>query len=881
MEKTEQEAITCLGKTFESEEERREYFREELREKLPELRKLDGFPIAEDEDIIELSDPPYYTACPNPWLNDLIEQWEKEKKELAKDGLRTGKDVDSPYASDVSEGRYSRIYRFHPYPTKVPHYTEPGDIVFDGFAGTGMAGVAAQECGNEKSIKDLGYRVDEKGRILKKIKSPDGTSEWVPFSSLGSRKSITNDLSPSATFISYNYNTPTNSVDLIEETRKTFKEVNDATRWMYKTVHTDGKSEGLINYMVWSDVFICPNCNEEIVFWDTYADWENPSISRSEKCPNCNSENSKRAMDHAWETRYDHILEKTTKKAKRKPVLINYSVSGSRYTKEVDQSDLELLNKIEQFEINEWFPNDELPNGDKTNEPKNVGITHVPHFYSKRNLYSLALFNSKIKYPKQKLFITKLAYQITELYRFTHQSGTWGGGGGPMAGTFYIPSLTKELRVLKQLKAAIKQRKKLKINSQLGDYAGSTGSFASLENLEADSVDYIFIDPPFGSNLNYSELAFLWESWLRCKTSVKEEAIESRAQNKGLSDYKNLILASFKNAYRVLKPGKWMTVEFSNTSAEIWNSIQTSIQQAGFIVANVASLDKKKGTYNSQNNPTSVKQDLVISCYKPSSEFDKKFKENKNSPKAVWNFVQEHLEHLPIHLARENSTTSIIERSPKIIYDRLVSFYVTRGLPVPIDSKDFQAELKQRYAMRDGMYFTHEQVSEYDEKKAQTEDFVQLSLDVTTENEGIEWLRAELQDSAQTYQDLMPKWRKATTAVRKGDVLPELQTILEQNFIQEGDGKWRVPNMSEAKDREAMRNKALLREFEEYVDQVTGQGAKKLKEARAEALRAGFKNCWDNKDFKTIVQVGEKIPENLLLEDDQLLMYYDIATDRV
>jgi hypothetical protein len=76
------EKIICLGKEFNSEEERREYFRNELRSKLPELKKIEGFPIGEDEDIINLSDPPYYTACPNPWLNDFIGEWEKRKKIL-------------------------------------------------------------------------------------------------------------------------------------------------------------------------------------------------------------------------------------------------------------------------------------------------------------------------------------------------------------------------------------------------------------------------------------------------------------------------------------------------------------------------------------------------------------------------------------------------------------------------------------------------------------------------------------------------------------------------------------------------------------------------------------------------------------------------------
>ena len=148
--------VTVLGLTFSNDDERREYFRAELRRKLPELRNIEGFPIGEDDDIIALSDPPYYTACPNPWLNDFIAEWEAEKKDLEAKGLRkTDFEVTEPYSADVSEGKNNPVYTAHTYHTKVPHpaimryilhYTQPGDIIFDGFCGTGMTGVAAQAC---------------------------------------------------------------------------------------------------------------------------------------------------------------------------------------------------------------------------------------------------------------------------------------------------------------------------------------------------------------------------------------------------------------------------------------------------------------------------------------------------------------------------------------------------------------------------------------------------------------------------------------------------------------------------------------------------------------------------------------------------------------
>lgn len=338
--------------------------------------------------------------------------------------------------------------------------------------------------------------------------------------------------------------------------------------------------------------------------------------------------------------------------------------------------------------------------------------------------------------------------------------------------------------------------------------------------------------------------------------------------------------ACFKKYFEILKPGKWMTVEFSNTSAAVWNGIQTSLQKAGFVIANLAALDKKQGTFQAVTSPTAVKQDLVISCYKPSSDFENKFKA-VHGEVAVWDFVSEHFHHLPVHMKKENSTTAIVERSPKILYDRLIIFYLMRNLPNPIDAKDFQEGLKEKFIERDGMYFTSEQAAEYDEKKSRSPNFVQLSLIVTNESDAIEWLKERLRKKSEKYNEIMPDFRIATQSLRKGDTLPELIKILEQSFIQDANGNWRTPDPNEAKDREALRTKVLLKEFNVYVTAINQPKAKKLKEVRVEALRAGFKNCWEQKDFKTIVTVGDMIPQNILLEDEQLLMYYDIAKDRV
>ena len=108
-----------------------------------------GFPHGEIDDLLSLSDPPWHTACPNPFLGAFVEAHGRPC-DPAEPYRR------KPFAVDVSEGKTHPVYRAHGYHTKVPHlaivpsilhYTEPGDLVLDGFAGSGMTGVAAQWCG--------------------------------------------------------------------------------------------------------------------------------------------------------------------------------------------------------------------------------------------------------------------------------------------------------------------------------------------------------------------------------------------------------------------------------------------------------------------------------------------------------------------------------------------------------------------------------------------------------------------------------------------------------------------------------------------------------------------------------------------------------------
>lgn len=934
-------SIECLGMTFPSDDARREHFLKILAEKLkePEFRALEGFPHGSDEAILNLSDPPYFTACPNPWLEDFARLYGKPYDPA--DEYRK-----EPFAADVSEGKNDPIYNAHSYHTKVPHkaimryilhYTNPGDFIYDGFCGTGMTGVAAQMCGDQSVVQSMGFRVGTDGTIFEKS-SEEGRSVWKEFSKLGVRHAVLNDLAPAASFIAYNYNSPGNVETFLSEAAKCLAAVEADCGWMYETVHSGDDEHiskaasdiqrrdqslhtlrfGRINYTVWSDVFICGECAGEIVFWDAAVDAAKGKVRDSFACPHCSSEQSKRSMQRAMSARLDPEVGDVISQAKQVPVLINYSFDGRRYEKTPDDFDRALVEKIESMSVLHWVPTNELPDGFNTRQPKGShGISRVHHFYTRRNLNVLSSLRFHIARSDMEAQLLCLVgdqlpraskmHKIAVSRLNTNLSKT----AGILAGTLYIPSNQIEYSVIEMIGYRIKD-----VASYLGKrdrktrqivFTGST----SRTQLPDNSVDYVFIDPPFGANLNYSELNFLWEAWLKVFTNRTPEAIENKVHGKSLGDYRMLMLTCFQEIFRVLKPGRWMTVEFSNTKASVWNAIQISLQEAGFVVANVSALDKKQGTLKAVTTTTAVKQDLVISAYKPNGGLEDRFANTQGGEDAVWDFVRSHLGYLPTSKVKSGQLEYIAERDPRIIFDRMVAWFIRHNVPVPLSTQEFQEGLRQRFSERDGMIFLSEQVGEYDKKRLQVERAPQLELFVSDERSAIDWLSDNLKKRPSTYQEVHPVFMAQLGAGwKKHEEKPELSALLDENFLRyDGNGdvpsqihsylstnfkdlrglekedprlkakakdRWFVPDPNKAKDLEQKRERSLLKEFEAYKTATKRQ----LKESRLEVLRAGFRTAWATKDYKTIIGIAEKLPDETLQEDEKLLLWYDQALTR-
>ena len=841
---------------------------------IDKVRDLEGFPIGSDEDIIALSDAPYYTACPNPFIEEFIKEHGTPYDEKTDNYHR------EPYAADVDAEKSDPIYNAHMYHTKVPykaimkyilHYTNPGDIVFDGFCGSGMTGVAAQMCASTDERIKYGLENAGKGFV------------W------GKRYAILNDLSPAATFIAHNLNTPIDVDEYRHEMEEVLQRTKDECRWMYETRHTQhssgqqnlfaiGEQKGIINSVIWSEVLVCPRCGEENVFWDLAWANEGEKIKTVYHCKHCNCEIIKRNCARAMETKYDDLIGKTVKMVKFVPVSITYDIGSSRYEKTPDADDIALIKRIDEMTPSSWVPNNLIRVGDKTDDPERLGILYVHQMFTKRNLMILGTAMKYAHSLHAKFTITASMFRVSKMNKY---SWSLKAGNGSLNGTLCITSINAEKNVIDTIERKYKDIEKA-IYPADNTTLTQCGSLADIKNIPENCIDYIFTDPPFGDNLNYSELNYIWESWLKVITEIKTEAIVSPKQNKRFSEYQSLMEDCFKEYYRILKPNHWITIEFHNSRNAVWNAISEAIQKAGFVIADVHILNKGQGSYNQvRGAEQAIKQDLVISAYKPRANFIKELNLKAGTESTAWAFVRQHLKNVSVCVKSGGQLQIIQERQAFLLWDRMVAYHIMQGIAVPMDAPDFYRGLDEHFLKRDNMYFLPDQVNEYDMARASSNvQAIQFSLFVSDEKSAIGWLYQQLDETSggerQTYQELMPKFMQELKAIDRREKMPELMTILEENFLKDEKGRWYVPDLTKSGDIAQLREKNLLKEFQEYM---SSKG--KLKVFRSEAIRAGFAKLWKERNYQAIVDIAERLPEETIQEDSNLLMYYDISLSRI
>lgn len=901
--------VECLGIKFANDEARRAHFLEKLREKLqdPAFRKIEGFPIGTDEDILALSDPPYYTACPNPWISTFITQWSAGKA-VAQTYHR------EPLAVDVNVGKSDPIYQAHSYHTKVPHlaivpsilhYTTPGDVILDAFCGSGMTGVATHWC----DVAPQSYRHELEAQWKKDGRNPP---KW------GKRNVILLDLAPAATFIASNYNLPVN-IDRFEAVSShLLDELRNTCAWVYET-HNSRTAPGTISFTVWSDVFACADCSHEFPFLDSAIDKRSGRVLDEFPCPHCGSKLNKGKLSLVFTTVSDPVTREPREQPKRVPRRIKYKVGKKSDFKELDTADRQVLERVAGLPFPTDAPTAAFPDMQMTRvgRMRTTKVEYVRDLFFPRSLYVLSSYFrmcrqiDDVELRNALLMLAQHQFVNASLLNRYRPASTFGNS--PLTGVFYVSSLIAEANVTDLLSGSVKRITRMAKTPwgswTRGQVAIGTSSATDLSAIPESSIDYVFTDPPFGENIYYSDLNFLPESWHRVFSCTRNEAIVDRVKEKSLSDYQDLMRKCFSEFCRVLKAGRWMTVVFHNSKNAVWNAIQEALQSAGFVVADVRTLDKQHGSFQQIVSGNTVKRDLIISAYKPNGGLEERFRLEAGKEDGVWDFVTTHLRQLPVFVAKGTKAEPVAERQPHLLFDRMVAFHVQRGVSVPLSTAEFHAGLQQRYALREGMFFLPEQAVEYDKKRLAVDELIQLELFVSNEASAVQWVRQQLSQRPQTYQELTPQFMREIAAWEKHEKMLEFLDLLKENFLcYDGDGdvpsqihsylstnfhelrslkkddaklvakaknRWYVPDPRKEADLEKIRHRGLMKEFNEYRE---SKG--KLKIVRTEALRAGFKDCWQKGDYHTIVAMASRVKDEIVQEDPALLMYYDNALMR-
>jgi DNA-cytosine methyltransferase len=438
----------------------------------------------------------------------------------------------------------------------------------------------------------------------------------------------------------------------------------------------------------------------QIVFTDIYNKiYEKYSYMYNSTCPNClqNIEFSSAVWSEASIAR----------------IRLNCT-EHKKVIKDADSSDLALYNKIENdFESlikNDFFPKDYI-----LQYVKRSGNERIDELFSKRALIILSSFLTEIQSVQD--------VTIRNLLLFTFSSSipncskmlpgdlkTGSYKSGWVISKFWVPKVHTERNVFECILLRYKAITKGKSETITIDqkYASTyTQDSKSLFQIQNESIDYIFTDPPYGESIAYLGLSHLWNSWLGFNTNFENEIIIDPFRKKRLSHFEDGMYAVFKELNRVLKTGKYMSFTFHNRDLKVWKAIIEPALQNGFKLVNVVMQPQavSSGTQG-LNRDNTLKGDFIYNFMKVSAPIAEPFIYHKNSYNLIVSLVGDFL------TANKKATSAEVYEFliPQIISNHAfvdekndvidIEMLLTRSFIYEKDGNDFFWKKKQKNSER-------------------------------------------------------------------------------------------------------------------------------------------------------------------------------------
>ncbi|QBH15734.1 DNA methylase [Desulfobacter hydrogenophilus] len=499
-----------------------------------------------------------------------------------------------PISDIIKVPRTDPIYNCHGYLTKVPvgaiipfinHYSKPTEKVADIFAGSGMTGIAAVMSGRDVELSDIS--------VLGQHIAQGYLAKVTPQELTKAAKSV------------------------VSKTRKKFGHY-------YQTIREEDGTDIELVRTIWSFVYACPKCGYELIFYDHVM---LPEAERKDVCPECDTKFSRRT----WNGGSDIPVKVVVK-----------GVQGKQIEQDIQEIDFQNINDAKAEDILSKVPSLSIdPEREMYSRSglKNRGLTETKKFFSARNAIILTELWDNISKIEEERIRKKLQFAFTAILPRASRRYQWSKQRPLNAQnqTYYISPVYFEWNVfelfLRKVNAAKKSDDVIYNSSDVfgdiehGNARYSLASADLLEHLDSDSIDYIFTDPPFGSNIFYSDMSLFHEAWIGQTTDNANEAVIHTCGKKKVNAavrYGELLKGAFKEAYRVLKPGKYMSVVFGNSKGNVWSLVLTALREAGFdsVPDHIAILDKGQRSVKglSSGSESVVTVDLIMTVHKPTDK---------------------------------------------------------------------------------------------------------------------------------------------------------------------------------------------------------------------------------------------------------------------
>ena len=490
----------------------------------------------------------------------------------------------------IQAPRTDPVYNCHSYLTKVPidaivpfirSFTGPGDVVVDFFAGSGMTGLAALTLGRHARLSDisvLGQHI-AKGYLAE---APDS--------------------------------------DVLQVGAEVSQAARHAVGGLYHTVRAaDGAIVDFIR-TVWSFTYKCPSCEYELVYFNHIIDRDGPIV----ECPSCSLSFARRS----WPRSRDVPVQVVVWGNERKQVEQGVSLLDLQKIKDAERDV-----RLDQVPSKPIEPHREMYNRSGLGKS---GLTETKKFFSPRNAIALLELWRRINEVENEAVKQKLSFCFTAILPRASMRYQWGAKRPLNAQnqTYYIAPVYYEWNVFDLFQRKINAVKKASahLSERLTGLEAAVAphitydiaSADALSHLSDESVDYVFTDPPFGSNIFYSDMNLFHEAWLGALTDYTSEAVvHTTGRNKVNSGerYEHLLRSAFREGFRVLKPGSHMSVVFGNSSGQVWGFVQRALREIGFDPnpVHLAVLEKGQRSVKGLNSGTEgvVTVDLILTMRKP------------------------------------------------------------------------------------------------------------------------------------------------------------------------------------------------------------------------------------------------------------------------